>query len=209
MNLHIIIDIDQTMIDSMSRLEYLRFKDRIRKPDFFNESMDTCIWIRPNLPNFLKFLDKNVKNISIWTNGNREWLNFVTEYIISKIIPKNRFTLLLSIEYSSKVKINNKDFSMEIFIKDINKIINNFPNSNLSLKNTILIDDNFFNCFFNKNNSIPIKKFFILDDEKNSLFGVQQIIQELKKSKNVEDTLKKVYEGIGSYNALFSPQQFF
>ncbi len=206
MDLHIILDIDQTLVDNMSLYEYETNKDKLRKPDFIKESM--CIWTRPNLKEFLDFLDKNVKYISIWTNGTFSWLYYVFTTILSKYLPKKRFLLLLSVDYSIKQSIQMNGITSIIPIKNIDKMINRFPNNNISLHNTVLIDDNYHNCIFNRNNTIPIKKYYAIEEingiRNNDLMFIIQIIIELKKSKNVQKTLKGVYDGITDYNKLFT-----
>ena len=93
-------------------------------------------------------------------------------------------------------------------IKNIGEMIKHFPNNNISLYNTVLIDDNYHNCIFNRNNTIPIKKYYALEEIKgtrnNDLMFIIQIIIELKKSKNVQKTLNGVYDGITDYNRLFT-----
>ena len=206
MDLHIILDIDQTLVDNMSMNEYENNKNKLRKPDFMKETM--CIWTRPHLKEFIEFLDKNVKYISIWTNGSFSWLYYVLTTILSKYLPKKRFLLLLSIEYSIKQEITNNGMISMIPIKNIGEMIKRFPNNNISLYNTVLIDDNYHNCIFNRNNTIPIKKYYALEEMKgtrnNDLMFIIQIIIELKKSKNVQKTLNGVYDGITDYNRLFT-----
>ena len=206
MDLHIILDIDQTLVDNMSFNQYEKNKDKLRKPDFIKESM--CIWTRPHLKEFIDFLDKNVKYISIWTNGTFSWLYYVLTTILSKYLPKKRFMLLLSVDYSIKQPITNNGMTSMIPIKNIGEMIKRFPNNNISLYNTVLIDDNYYNCIFNRNNTIPIKKYFAFEEIKgirnNDLLFIIQIIMELKKSKNVQKTLKCVYDGIADYNKLFT-----
>ena len=93
-------------------------------------------------------------------------------------------------------------------IKKIGEMIIRFPNNNISLYNTVLVDDNYYNCIHNRNNTIPIKKYYALEEIKgtrnNDLLFIKQIIIELKKSKNVQKTLKGVYDGIDDYNKLFT-----
>ena len=206
MDLHIILDIDQTLVDNMSMFEYESNKDKLRMPDFIKESM--CIWTRPNLREFLDFLNKNIKYISIWTNGSFSWLYYVLTTILTKYLPKKRFLLLLSVDYSIKQSIEMKGMTAIIPIKNIGEMIKRFPNNNISLYNTVLIDDNYHNCIFNRNNTIPIKKYYALEEVKgirnNDLIFIIQIIMELKKSKNVQKTLKGVYDGIVDYNRLFT-----
>ena len=206
MDLHIILDIDQTLVDNMSIDEYNRNQDKLRKPDFIKETM--CIWIRPHLKKLIEFLDKNVKYISIWTNGSFSWLYYVLTTILSKYISKNRFLLLLSIDYSIRKSIEINGITSLIPIKDIGEMIQRIKNNNISLYNTVLIDDNYYNCFYNKHNTIPIKKYFALEEvngiRNKDLLFIKQIIMELKKSKNVQKTLKGVYDGITDYNKLFT-----
>jgi len=206
MDLHIILDIDQTLVDNMSIDEYNRNQDKLRKPDFIKETM--CIWMRPHLKELIEFLDKNVKYISIWTNGSFSWLYYVLTTILSKYIPKKRFLLLLSIDYSIRKPIEINGITSLVPIKDIEAMIQRIQNNNISIYNTVLIDDNYYNCVYNRDNTIPIKKYFSLEETKRArnkdLLFIKQIIMELKKSKNVQKTLKSVYDGITDYNKLFT-----
>jgi hypothetical protein len=206
MDLHIILDIDQTLVDNMSIDEYNNNKDKLRKPDFIKETM--CIWMRPHLKELIEFLDKNVKYISIWTNGSFSWLYYILNTILSKYIDKKRFLLLLSIDYSIKKSIEINGMKSLVHIKDIGEMIQRIKNNNISLYNTVLIDDNYYNCFHNKHNTIPVKKYFALEEvngiRNKDLLFIKQIIEELKKSKNVQKTLNGVYSGISDYNKLFT-----
>ena len=206
MDLHIILDIDQTLVDNMSIDEYNNNKDKLRKPDFIKETM--CIWMRPHLKELIEFLDKNVKYISIWTNGSFSWLYYVLTTILSKYISKKRFLLLLSIDYSIRKSIEINGMKSLVPIKDIGEMIQRIKNNNISLYNTVLIDDNYYNCFHNKHNTIPVKKYFALEEvngiRNKDLLFIKQIIEELKKSKNVQKTLNGVYSGISDYNKLFT-----
>ena len=93
-------------------------------------------------------------------------------------------------------------------IKNIGAMIQRIQNNNISLYNTVLIDDNYYNCIHNKHNTIPIKKYFALEEvnviRNKDLLFIKQIIMELKKSKNVQKTLNGVYSGISDYNKLFT-----
>jgi len=206
MDLHIILDIDQTLVDNMSIDEYNKNQDKLRKPDYMKETM--CIWMRPHLKELIEFLDKNVKYISIWTNGSFSWLYYVLTTILSKYIPKKRFLLLLSIDYSIRKPIEINSITSLVPIKDIEVMIQRIQNNNISIYNTVLIDDNYYNCIYNRDNTIPIKKYFVLEEvngiRNKDLLFIKQIIIELKKSKNVQKTLKGVYNGITDYNKLFT-----
>ena len=206
MDLHIILDIDQTLVDNMSFYEYNNNISKLRKPDFIKETM--CIWIRPHLKELIEFLDKNVKYISIWTNGSFSWLYYVLTTILSKYISIKRFLLLLSVDYSIKKSIEINGLSSLVPIKNIEAMIQRIKKNNISVYNTVLIDDNYYNCIYNRDNTIPIKKYFALEEangiRNKDLLFIKQIIIELKKSKNVQQTLKGVYDGITDYKKLFS-----
>lgn len=199
--LHVIIDIDQTLIDSMTKDIYDENRDKIRKPDFTNNNQ--YVWVRPKVKEFFNYLDKNVKYISIWTNGSKGWLDFVVNNILSKYIPVKRFYILSCINNSTPMVINKN----LVYVKEIGKLLKKYPNKNISLKNTVLVDDNYYNCSYNKYNSIPIKKFLILEDNKKineQLDYTIEIIKLLKDSQDISFTLKNVYDGINDYDKLFS-----
>jgi len=201
-DLHVILDIDQTMIDSMSTQNYLQKKNTLRKPDI--EENDISIWIRPGLPEFLNFLVKNAKYISIWTNGTSPWLFHIVNNVVRKYVPQEKINFLLSIDDSTPSVVNGKEI---VFIKDIGKALKKYPKKDVSLKNTIIIDDNYYNCAYNKFNSIPIKKFLISDkstDRKQELNQVTEILKLIKNSDDASITLKNVYDGVNDYNKLFT-----
>ena len=208
MDIHIILDIDQTLVDSMSLIEYNNYRSnkKIRAPDFMKESM--CIWMRPHLKELIEFLDKNVKYISIWTNGSFSWLYYVVHTILSKFISIKRFLLLLSVEYSIRKSIQNNGVDYIIPIKMIDTMLDIVQNNNISLQNTVLIDDNYYNCYYNKSNTIPIKKYLATEESIgiriNDLLFIKKIVNELKKSKNIQKTLNGVYNGMSDYNKLFT-----
>ncbi len=201
LDLHVILDIDQTMIDSMNLWEYNRIKDNIRAPDL--REGDRMIWMRPYLKEFLTFLDKNVKHISVWTNGNSTWLFHVVKNILTKYMPIHRFHLLLSINHSTPTMRNNT----KIYLKDMQHILRKFPKDGISLKNSILLDDDFFNCSHNKYNSIPLKKYHVVHEhkmKKKDLYYAIEILKVLNGSDDVSRTLQKVYDDLDDYNKLFT-----
>jgi hypothetical protein len=204
--LHIILDIDQTLIDSMQKENYNKIKSSVRKPDYYCESNGLVVWERSNLKEFLNYLDKNVRYLSIWTNGSRGWLEYVLKNILSRYINHRRFLHLVSVEFSDRKLIT--DLNQIVLVKDIKKLLNKFPRKNINLKNTILIDDNIYNCFYNKDNTIPLKKFLIklerVDSKRSLAFNfLINIIEVLKKSEDVSITLNRVYGDLSGYDKLF------
>jgi len=204
--LHIILDIDQTMIDSMRQEVYEEKKMKLRKPDNFCRDNGLVVWERQHLKKFLNYLDRNVRYISIWTNGSRGWLNYVLYNILSKYIKPQRFLHLVSVDFSDKKFITN--LNQVVLVKDINKLLMKFPKRDVSLKNTVLIDDNLFNCYYNKNNTLPIKKFSIELEKTELKRGMAlnyliDIIKTLKNTQDVSITLSKVYGDMDNYDKLF------
>ena len=198
-NALIILDIDQTLIDSYDLETYrilLNKENTFIKPSFLCKRNNVVIWEREGLNIFFKYLDNNFKYIGIWTNGTQYWLNFVFDNILSKYLKKDRFILLFSIDKSINkiVSINNKNY-YNMFIKDLNTIWHMFSKLNIDIsnKNTLLIDDNFHNCYFNKNNSIPIRKFDILNNNKDNFNDTIKLLDYLKKSDNFSRTLYNMY----------------
>lgn len=207
-DLHVIIDIDQTILDSMNRFDYIQNRKNLREPDFYHETLDIYIWLRPHLEDFIKFLDKNVKYISIWTNGTYAWLYYVVNTILVKFVSPKRFLLLLSVDNSTPYEIRETNVILRLYVKEINKIIDKIKNKNITLKNTVLIDDNYYNCFYNRNNTIPIKKFLAMEERikprQRDLLLVKDIIIQLHSSSDVSNTLDKVYNDIKDYSKLFT-----
>lgn len=198
-NLHVILDIDQTLIDSIPN--NLIKGLNLRVPQYYCSENNLAIWTRKNLDKFLNYLDKNVKYISIWTNGSRGWLNYIVDNILNKYINRRRFKYLLSNESSDYIMYENN----HLLIKDLNKLANK---QLIDLKNTILIDDNYHNCILNKNNTIPLKKFNIkLENTElkrgDAFLYIIQVLEILKKSNNIAETLRKVYAEMNNYDNLF------
>ena len=97
---------------------------------------------------------------------------------------------------------------VDALVKDIQLVIKKINNPKITLKNTVLIDDNIYNCLYNKSNTLPIKKFVItkeLNEPKRSesFFYIKQILEILMKTKDVRQTLTNVYSNIESYDNLF------
>jgi len=202
-NLHVVLDIDNTLIDSINEQDYKIIKYEIRPPDLYYQEAHMLIWKRPHLQDFLNFLNEHVQYVSIWTNGNKSWLNFIFNNLIAKYINPRKIVFLFSIDYSTPIMIRNDHFSGKIYVKELKKILNN----NVTLRNTVLIDDNYYNCYFNRNNSIPIKKYHVLHEKNkkfNELKNIKEILLSLKATQDVSQTMGKVYESIGNYEKLFN-----
>lgn len=194
----IILDIDQTLIDSC---DYDYYKKNLTKNKnnlscFISKENNIVIWERDGLQSFLNYLSNNFKYIGIWTNGTNFWLNFILDNIITKYLNKNRFIILFSIEKSSyKIIKNNNKIQSYAYVKDLDLIWYYFKlkNINITNKNTLLIDDNFYNCDYNKFNSIPIRKYSFIDNSGYNFDETIQLLEHIKTSNNYNKSLKKIY----------------
>ena len=211
-NALIVLDIDQTLIDTInipSAKILLETKKITRKPSYVDKTSNNAIWERPHLKLFLEYLDKNFTYIGIWTNGTPYWLNLIVKKILTKYIPKKKLLVLYSInksevEYVEK-NIGEYNFRQAIYLKKLEKIWQNVPKKyNISEKNTLLIDDNFDNCIYNKKNSLPARKYSILSEQNDTnLKNLIYILNEIKNSNNFNNTLDKVYNNITDFKKLF------
>jgi len=97
-----------------------------------------------------------------------------------------------------KIDNNGNVYQTNVLLKNLDNIY--FFNR----KKGVLIDDNYYNCYYNKNNAIPIKKFLIRNEfDDKELKKTTFIIKTLLHCKDVNVILKKVYESI-DYNQLFT-----
>ena len=202
----LILDIDNTLIDTLNKEKYIELKNQgiiKRPPDHFVEGM--VVWERTGLKNFINFLDKNIEYLGIWTNGNNFWMNFVISKILSKYISPKRFILKYSIDKSTSQLLNEQDengnhYQIKVFIKNLEDIFK--VSKKFNETNTLLLDDNLYNCICNKYNSLPIKKFSIINGEDKGLEKAMIVIKNLRRCKNINSSLIKVYDGV-NYEKLF------
>jgi FMN phosphatase YigB (HAD superfamily) len=217
-NALIVLDIDHTLIDTLnipSGRILMEQKKILRKPNLIDKYSNNAIWERPHLKEFLQFLSKNFKYIGIWTNGTDYWLKLIVKKIITKYVPRNQIIVMYSINRSIPYNISRNigayQYNQTIHLKKLETIWNNLPKRfNIDEKNTLLIDDNYDNCVYNRSNSLPARKFTILKETPNQnskddrfLKNIMFILSELKNSQNFNKTLDKVYGNIRNFDKLF------
>ena len=67
--------------------------------------------------------------------------------------------------YNISRYIGAYQYNQTIHLKKLETIWNNLPKRfNIDEKNTLLIDDNYDNCVYNRSNSLPARKFVILKE---------------------------------------------
>ncbi len=142
---NIILDMDKTLIEGYFSLKYQKM--------FVEE--------RPYLAQFFTFIFQHFEHVSIWTNANREWYNYVYDNILYKYIPRGKdFDFVFTFDDGLVGKDNNGP-------KDLSIVFDVYENLGYNKDNTILIDDSEVHYNKNPKNCYLIKGFEV-DLENNS-----------------------------------------
>jgi hypothetical protein len=173
-NIHLILDIDCTLLYA-SNIKDDRFKyipiyfDKIslrkKKPTFY-------IYLRPNLQYFLQYCFDNFKSVSLWSLGDKSYVNIINNLLQSIYnIPKFKTVLSRSdyasdyLEYCPINKIWQP--RMDMLSKNLQYLFND--NNEFNQKNTLFIEDTINAHVNNFKNIIQIKRFgaisYILRDD--------------------------------------------
>lgn len=174
MKINILLDLDNTLISSLSSEEE-RKKFKKKYPKFRWENMDNYykVFERPGLQKFLDFLFKNF-NVSIWTAASKSYALFIIDKFILQNHPERKLDYIF---FSYHCKLSRK---LKHSQKDLSLLWNKFNLKGYEKKNTFIIDDHPEVYDVQPNNCIQIEPFEFQD--KNShldkeLFNV--IIPEL------------------------------
>ena len=147
----IIFDIDNTLFDS---IEWSEYKSKTT-PDhkLIHGGIKYKMYARPFLKQFMKFCQKNFKNIGIWTHADSMWLDKFVKNVLELDIP---FLFKYDITHASYLKDGSK-------IKPLSKVWAEFPKFNKH--NTLIIEDTIGNCVENLENCIIVPEFLIKKHE--------------------------------------------
>lgn len=149
--MNLILDMDGTLIDS-----YFSF-----------DTGKMVIIPRPYLKEFFDFAFENFTNVSIWTNGTKEWYDEVCKRVLLSYIPIGKSFHFV------KTRTNLFDTNIIKPLSEIYKIYSCYNNSN-----TFILDDNPDTYVCNVENSIPITTFeTILDDENKNCNNDNELIK--------------------------------
>lgn len=175
---NILLDLDNTIISSVTPHELKKIKDQVSGLKYTNMKHYFRIFHRPYLQEFLDFAFENF-NVTVWTAGSKDYCLFIVENIILRpegYKPKEERHLKL-ILYDE-----NCDQSEEMYKTDTPKdlrYIYNFPG--YSKDNTFIVDDLSEVQKVNKNNVLPAKYFDVkLANCKSDTF-LRDVIPTLKK----------------------------
>ena len=164
----IILDIDGTLIDSLTYQVYTENKNDIpRKPDFITDDKD-CMFKRPGLDVFIKFCFDNFKHVAIWTASGKQWAQSFVSHIIQPQY-RHKFAFVWDNKRLSKrIQVGyfwNHSNSV-IRYKPLYKVWRSKKRKKAGwLKEyTLIIEDTPRNCMANYGNAIYIDSFEILDE---------------------------------------------
>jgi TFIIF-interacting CTD phosphatase-like protein len=166
---NIILDIDQTLIDSV----YLDIKFINQYPPSFLQLENFLIYKRPYFNEFFDYCFKKFDTVSIWTAGTKEWL----DTFLTLILNQEQKNKIYKTWYREHCTIIN-----DIVYKKLDKIFLKYSNI-FNKNNTIIIDDT-KSCFsFNFENGILIKKYSYANSIDDSLLKLIKILDnyEIKK----------------------------
>lgn len=182
--LNIIIDLDNTILSSVSFRELKNMKNKKKNMRSKDMGDHYRVFLRPYVHEFLDYIFKHF-NVTVWTAAEQDYAMFIVDEIIlnpeeydSDMVMKNRPERKLKMIFHRK----NCDQSQEKYHKDSPKDLRylyHFPGYHRC--NTIIIDDNREVIGANPKQVIPAKYFDIKkEDAKHDSF-LLEAIQELEK----------------------------
>jgi len=165
--LHLILDIDGTLVDHKSLAEIKALG--LRKPDFIMGEFG--IFLRPGVVEFIDWSFKNCKTVSIFTASKFDY----AFRIMHKLLPQGCEYCFLW-DFDNCIKSNIELVDGIVLYADIHKPLSRVWNSVLGKHNGIhqrnsLIVDDIPNTFaLNKENGIHIPKFMIEHEKDDDVF---------------------------------------
>lgn len=167
-DLHLILDMDQTLIDTDEKYN---------------------IFPRPYLKDFLNFCFEYFQSVSIWTVASKEWFNEVN----AKILYPWKFKFVWCGRHTIKQPNYNSSFTATINnsdnpIKNLKKIWRSFKD--MTRENTFIVDDTESTFSKNPGNGIIIPKFKYTNIDDNYLNKLREffIINNGKKLRYMDKT---------------------
>jgi TFIIF-interacting CTD phosphatase-like protein len=182
--LHIVLDLDQTIISSELINEF-DIRDENKKKLFNYSTMDNYYYIfeRPGLQRFLNYLFKHFK-VSVWTAASKDYGLFIIDNIIlSKASRKIEwFFYSYHCDISQKVKKSIKDLTV---LTDVFKI-DDFDS------NTIIFDDNEEVYEAQTERCLIAKPFNFSDKGSENDNYLEKVVRHLKMKMNVSKMNRKL-----------------
>ncbi len=142
---NIILDIDKTLIEGYFSLKHKK----------------VMVEERPFLAKFFAFIFQHFERVSIWTNANKEWYDYIYNNVLRKYIPYGKFFDFIFTFDDGLVGNNNNG------PKNLNIIYEIYENNEYNKENTFLVDDSEIHFNQNPKNCYLIKAFEV-DLQNNS-----------------------------------------
>ena len=172
--MHIILDIDQTLIYTVMKDEIMGLNRNINNLPY-HENEHFITFERPYLQDFLDFLFSNFE-VSIWTHGEEGY----AEWVLSKILQGRKVKYLFHRDHC------NLSYELYGNLKDLRMLWDNMK-LDFNPSQTILIDDLESNCSHQPDKCIQVIPFipYRRDNELN------RVMNELKNKSNLANYVPK------------------
>ncbi len=188
--LHIILDLDQTLISAEATEEYdfEKNKDKARLYKYHNMDNYYIVFERPGLQEFLDYLFDNF-NVSVWTAATKDYALFIIKHIILR---KNNRSLV-NVFFSYHCNISEKRMKGT---KDIMTLSELFQLGEYPLNTTYILDD-YDEVYKTQPDNCLIAEPFNFTDRKSHqdefLMRAREALEKIKNSNNNErvEILKK------------------
>ena len=173
-SLNIILDLDETLINSQALEDITPQEKKKFMRRFKNHNMDGYYLVceRPHVQDFLDYVFKNF-NVSVWTAASELYAKFVIKNVIL-VKPERKLEYFF---WDKHCKISRKKFNKQP--KNLNLLIDNL--AEYYKDNTLIIDD--LDDVYNvqKCNSIPAIAFDVSEQNSDGDNFLQNIIPVLEK----------------------------
>jgi TFIIF-interacting CTD phosphatase-like protein len=186
--IHILLDLDQTLISSEELEQYdtAKYKEKSKLFKYHNMDNIFLVFERPGLQEFLDFLFANFK-VSVWTAASKDYALFVIKNCILAGKTERSLEYIL---FSYHCKISEKSKGSP---KDLS-LLWNIEGMEMTPEKTVIIDDlaDVFNA--QTGNCISIPEFQFTKDGSENDDKLKMIREKLEKLKENEDIRKTVDE---------------
>lgn len=185
--LHIILDLDQTLISAEATEEY-DFANKAKAKKYTCHNMDGyyIVFERPGLQEFLDYLFSTFK-VSIWTAATKDYALFIIKHIILKNKERKleHIFFCYHCDISEKKKKGTKDLAT---LKDLFEL--DYP-----LTHTYILDD-YDEVYNTQPDNCIIAKPFNYTDKKSYddlfLLRTKENLEKLRTSSNRAETMKEI-----------------
>jgi TFIIF-interacting CTD phosphatase-like protein len=184
--LHIILDLDQTLISSELVNEF-NIENEEKMKLFRYSTMDNYYYIfeRPRLQEFLTYLFKNFK-VSIWTAASKDYALFIIEKII---LSKHKNRRIEWIFHSYHCDISQK---LKKSIKNLTVLSDVFKIQDFIYDNAFIFDDNDEVYDSQPERCLVSKPFNFTDDGSENDNYLEEVVKQLKSGKSISNMNKRL-----------------